>query len=74
VLTENQKRWGVDQWAAYLSSRELPCMPRSKARLLELERHRENAWLPAISPTSQPPTRFSACDSYAKPKIIAPNA
>ena len=37
MLTENQKRWGVDQWAAYLSSRELPCMPRSKARLLELE-------------------------------------
>jgi len=37
VLSENQKRWGVDQWAAYLSSQKLPCMPRSKARLLELE-------------------------------------
>lgn len=37
VLSENQKRWGVDQWAACLSSRELPCMPRSKARLLDLE-------------------------------------
>jgi len=37
VLTENQKRWGVDQWAAYLSSRELPCMPRSKVMLLALE-------------------------------------
>lgn len=37
MLSENQKRWGVDQWAAYLSNRELPCMPRSKARLLELE-------------------------------------
>jgi HD-like signal output (HDOD) protein len=37
LLSENQKRWGVDQWAAYLSSQELPCMPRSKAMLLQLE-------------------------------------
>ena len=37
MLSENQKHWGVDQWAAYLNNRELPCMPRSKARLLELE-------------------------------------
>ena len=37
MLTEHQKHWGVDQWAAYLSSQQLPCMPRSKARLLELE-------------------------------------
>lgn len=37
MLTENQRRWGVDQWAAYLSSRELPCMPRSKVMLLALE-------------------------------------
>jgi HD-like signal output (HDOD) protein len=40
LLQEHQKRWGVDQWAAYLSARELPCMPRSKARLLELETER----------------------------------
>ena len=40
MLTEHQKHWGVDQWAAYLSSLELPCMPRSKARLLELEAER----------------------------------
>ena len=40
MLQEHQKRWGVDQWAAYLSARELPCMPRSKARLLELETER----------------------------------
>jgi len=37
VLNENQKHWGVDQWAAFLSARALPCMPRSKLRLLELE-------------------------------------
>jgi len=37
VLNENQKHWGVDQWAAFLSARTLPCMPRSKIRLLELE-------------------------------------
>jgi HD-like signal output (HDOD) protein len=40
LLTEHQKHWGVDQWAAYLSNLELPCMPRSKARLLELEAER----------------------------------
>lgn len=40
VLSDSQKHWGVDQWAAYLSNRELPCMPRSKARLLELESER----------------------------------
>lgn len=37
MLSDNQKRWGVDQWAAYLTSRELPCMPRSKMMLLQLE-------------------------------------
>ena len=37
MLSDNQKRWGVDQWAAYLSSRELPCMPRSKLMLQQLE-------------------------------------
>ncbi|PKO89133.1 MAG: hypothetical protein CVU16_12630 [Betaproteobacteria bacterium HGW-Betaproteobacteria-10] len=37
MLNENQKHWGVDQWAAFLSARALPCMPRSKVRLLELE-------------------------------------
>lgn len=37
MLTEHQKHWGVDQWAAYLSHRELPCMPRSKALLRQLE-------------------------------------
>ncbi len=37
MLSDHQKRWGVDQWAAHLSSRELPCMPRSKAMLLALE-------------------------------------
>ena len=37
MLSKNQKDWGVDQWAAYLSAHALPCMPRSKTRLLELE-------------------------------------
>ncbi|MCG2578233.1 HDOD domain-containing protein [Dechloromonas sp. XY25] len=40
MLKENQKRWGVDQWAAYLSNHDLPCMRRSKTRLLELEAER----------------------------------
>lgn len=40
VLSDNQRHWGVDQWAAFLSARDLPCMPRSKARLLELETER----------------------------------
>ena len=37
MLTQHQKNWGVDQWAAFLTAHELPCMPRSKARLKELE-------------------------------------
>lgn len=37
MLTTHQKHWGIDQWAAYLSSQEIPCMPRSKASLVELE-------------------------------------
>lgn len=37
MLSEHQRQWGVDQWAAYLSNHELPCMPRSKAQLLERE-------------------------------------
>lgn len=40
MLKEHQRRWGVDQWAAYLSGHELPCMPRSKSQLLELESSR----------------------------------
>lgn len=40
MLNEHQRRWGVDQWAAFLSSRELPCMPRSKTALKELEESR----------------------------------
>lgn len=37
MLKEHQHHWGVDQWAAFLSGHDLPCMPRSKQRLLELE-------------------------------------
>lgn len=37
MLSEHQRRWGVDQWAAFLSSRKLPCMPRSKVHLLKLD-------------------------------------
>jgi HD-like signal output (HDOD) protein len=40
--------WGVDQWAAFLSARELPCMPRSKSTLTELEESK--------------PEQLSACD------------
>ena len=40
MLKEHQHHWGVDQWAAYLSAQTLPCMPRSKQRLLELEETR----------------------------------
>jgi hypothetical protein len=37
VLKEHQRHWGVDQWAAYLSGHDLPCLLRSKQRLIELE-------------------------------------
>ena len=35
MLSQHQRQWGVDQWAAFLSNRPLPCMPRSKALLAE---------------------------------------
>lgn len=37
MLTEHQKHWGVDQWAAYLTNQVVPCMPRSKLMLRALE-------------------------------------
>lgn len=38
MLTEHQKHWGVDQWAAFLTHQTMPCMPRSKRFLRALER------------------------------------
>lgn len=40
MLTEHQKHWGVDQWAAYLSHQVVPCMPYSKLMLKALEETR----------------------------------
>lgn len=37
MLTEHQKHWGVDQWAAFLTNQAIPCMPRSKLMLRALE-------------------------------------
>jgi HD-like signal output (HDOD) protein len=37
MLNDNQKRWGVDQWAAQLTAQTVPCMPRSKLMLRALE-------------------------------------
>lgn len=37
MLTEHQKHWGVDQWAAFLTNQSLPCMGRSKLMLRALE-------------------------------------
>lgn len=37
MLTEHQKHWGVDQWAAFLTNQVIPCMPRSKLMLRALE-------------------------------------
>jgi len=37
MLTEHQKHWGVDQWAAFLTNQTLPCMGRSKLMLRALE-------------------------------------
>lgn len=37
MLTEHQKHWGVDQWAAHLTAQTIPCMPRSKLMLRALE-------------------------------------
>lgn len=37
MLNERQKHWGVDQWAAFLTSQTLPCMARSKLALQAFE-------------------------------------
>lgn len=37
MLTEYQRRWGVDQWAAFLTAQTIPCMPRTKRLLCALE-------------------------------------
>lgn len=37
MLSEHQRHWGVDQWAAYLTEQELPSMLRSKLMLAALE-------------------------------------
>lgn len=37
MLSDHQRHWGVDQWAAYLASQELPSMQRSKMLLRALE-------------------------------------
>lgn len=37
MLSEHQRHWGVDQWAAFLTAQAVPCMPRSKILLLALE-------------------------------------
>ncbi len=37
MLTDYQKHWGVDQWAAYLTAQAIPCMGRSKLMLRALE-------------------------------------
>ncbi len=37
MLTEHQKHWGVDQWAAFLTNQTLPCIGRSKMMLRALE-------------------------------------
>lgn len=37
MLTEYQRHWGVDQWAAFLTAQAVPCMPRSKLLLRALE-------------------------------------
>lgn len=40
MLSKHQKDWGVDQWAAYLSNQDLPCMPRSVQALADLHETR----------------------------------
>lgn len=37
VLTEYQRRWGIDQWSSFLTTQTIPCLPRSKLLLRALE-------------------------------------
>ena len=38
TISQHQRLWGVDQWAAFLSNRPLPCMPCSKTLLAERQK------------------------------------
>ncbi len=43
MLTDYQRHWGVNQWAAYLTAQELPSMLRSKMMLRALEETKGDA-------------------------------
>ncbi|MDD5248021.1 MAG: HDOD domain-containing protein [Rhodocyclaceae bacterium] len=43
MLTDYQRHWGVDQWAAYLTAQELPSMLRSKMLMAALEETKGDA-------------------------------
>jgi hypothetical protein len=43
MLTDYQKHWGVDQWAAFLTAQELPSMRRSKMLLAALSEAKGDA-------------------------------
>lgn len=36
-MDENQRHWGINQWAAFFETRRLPIMARSRQRVLELD-------------------------------------
>lgn len=48
MLTEHQRHWQVDQWAAYLSDIPIPCMPRSASALLFLDPTHDEDLPPAL--------------------------
>ncbi|HEX8989043.1 MAG TPA: HDOD domain-containing protein [Rhodocyclaceae bacterium] len=43
MLHDYQDKWGVDQWAAFLTAQELPSMARSKMLLVALEESKGDA-------------------------------
>lgn len=42
MISDYQKHWGVDQWAAFLSAQEMPSMLRSKMLLTALEEEKRD--------------------------------
>lgn len=38
MLTAFQRRWGIEQWVAFLKDREIPVLPQVRDRILEMHR------------------------------------
>jgi hypothetical protein len=46
MLTPFQRRWGIDQWVAYLKDKEIPVLPETRVRLASLREEQQEMLAP----------------------------